>query len=164
MDERRKRERRTGVIFLALVAASDVVVWMEPVARARVSGEPAAATEIRAAVASCFFAASVLLLGWAVGRRSSSTDRFRTGRFRLLGLRISLLAAGLNLALASASRFLTLPRNTPVSELVLLSLLWYLVSLPLQFAAGYSMGRGSRSVGRRAVAQPSASARAATET
>jgi hypothetical protein len=159
-NERRKADRRTGAIFLVLIAATDAVVWMEPMARARVAGEPAAVTEIRAALASCFFAATLILMAWVFGRRSTSTDRFRTARFRLLGLQLSLLAAVLNLALASAYRFVHLPHKMAVSELLLLSLLWYLISLPLQFAAGYAMGRGSRSVGRRGTAQPPAAARA----
>jgi hypothetical protein len=163
MNEQRKKrkgERRTGVIFLVLIAATNVVVWMEPVERARVSGEPAASSEIRMALASCFLAAGLIVVSWFFGRHASSTGRVLLAKPRLWGLRLSLLSAIFNLALVGAMLFLTLPRAFPVSELSLLSLAWYLVSLPLQFLSGYAMGAGSRLPGRRAQpATPQAAAR-----
>jgi hypothetical protein len=155
MVERRKGDRRTGVIFLVLVAATNVVVWMEPVARARVTGEPAASSEIRVALGTCFFAVGLSLVGWVLGRRPSPAERLSVSKARRLGLRLSLLSAALNLVLVGTSlRLAGPPYLGPISDLSLLSIAWCLISLPVQLAAAYFMGRGSRSAGRREAASP----------
>ena len=152
MEERRRHERRTGVIFLVLVAATNVVVWMEPVAHSRVAGETLAETEFNVALASCLLAAGLVLGAWLLGRHSRGADRPAISRARLLGLRLSLLSAILNLALVGMILFFFFPSLTgPVSERPLLAFVWYLILLPLQAAAGYAMGRGSQAGGRRAL-------------
>jgi hypothetical protein len=152
-DERsqRKRERRTGVIFLVLIAATNVIVWMEPVARARVSGDVAASSEIRVGLASCFLAACLALAAWSFGRRYPSAEP-PGSKARLQGLRFSLLSAILNLAFVGVILILAPALTGPISELPMIAAAWYLILLPVQVAAAYWMGRGSRGVGRRGTA------------
>lgn len=156
MKQRRKSERRTGVIFLVLIAATNVVVWLEPVARARIAGQLAAASEIRVGLASCLLAAILALIAWAFGRRESAVERRRSLSFRLLGLRLSLTSAILNLGVIGAVLLFAPTSTGASSELFEVAVVWYLVSLPVQFAAAYSMGRGSRTGDRRRTgSQPS---------
>lgn len=155
MDERRKKERRTGAIFLAFVAATNVVVWMELVSGAQVSGEPAASSEIRVALASCFLAAALTLAAWLAGRRPSSTGSLSVSKARTLGLRLALVAVVLNLISVVGLLFLR-ARLSPAlaSALPLIAGVWYLVVLPVQLVAAYATGRGSQAGDRRGPASP----------
>lgn len=155
MDDRRKKERRTGAIFLTFVAATNVVLWMELVSGAQAFGEPAASSEIRLALASCFLAAVLALSSWLAGRRPSSTGRLSIPKARTLGLRLALVAAALNL-ISVAGLLLLRSRLSPglASALPLIAGVWYLVALPVQLVAAYATGRGSQAGDRRGSASP----------
>src|SRR5712692_6126766 len=56
MQERRQYDRRTGVAMLSLVAATNVVPWMELLLGRTATADLLAPSEIRVAVGSCFLA------------------------------------------------------------------------------------------------------------
>ena len=124
-------------------------MWLEPVARARIAGQLAAASEIRVGLASCLLAAILALIAWVFGRRESAAERRRSLSFRLVGLRLSLTSAILNLGVIGAVLLFAPPRPARARELFEVAVVWYVVSLPVQLAAAYSMGRGSRTGDRR---------------
>ena len=149
MYNRSAKERRSGVIFLVMTAATNVVLWMEPVSRARVAGELASPSEIRLGLISCFLAVGLLVTAWVLGHRPRPADRPEKPTARRLGLQISILSALLNLAFVGGILFLAPRFSGPSSLVSLVAIVWYLVLLPLQVAAAYWMGRGSMFEGRR---------------
>lgn len=150
MQERRQYDRRTGVALLCLVAATNVVPWMELLLGQTANAELLTPSEIRVALGTCFVALLVLLVAWFFGRRSPIPARPWISRPRTSGLRYSIAASAGNLALAGVIRWLGarhvfgLPADLPIFAAV-----WYLVILPLQAIAGFSLGRSGRMPGRR---------------
>jgi hypothetical protein len=150
MQERRQYDRRTGVALLSLVAATNVIPWMELLLGQTVTAELLAPSEIRVAVGTCLLALAFLLGAWFAGRRGPIPDRSWIGRPRTAGLRFSIAAAGLNIALAVLVRALGAGHAAGLpSALPIFVIGWYLVVLPLEVAAGLSLGRAGRMPGRR---------------
>jgi hypothetical protein len=148
--QRRQYDRRTGVAFLSLVAATNVLPWMELLLGETATFEPVAASEIRVAVGTCLLALLLLLGAWFSGRYRTIPDSPRIRNPRRAGLRLSIAAATANLVLAGAIRFLgeSSLYGLPAS-LAVFSAAWYLIVLPLEIAAGVSLGRAGRMPGRR---------------
>jgi hypothetical protein len=148
MGRRRSWQRRSGAAFLALVSATNVIVWLEPVARSRVAGDLASSSEIRLGLASCLLAVGVAITAWVLGRRPRA-GRPENPKARSNGLVLSILSALLNMAFAGAI-LLRAPHFTgPSSLLSLVAIVWYVVLLPLQVVAAYWSGRGTVYEGRR---------------
>jgi hypothetical protein len=148
--QRRQYDRRTGVALLSLVAATNVIPWMELLLGQTVTAELLAPSEIRVAVGTCLLALAFLLGAWFSGRRSPIPARPWIERPRTAGLRFSLLAAALNIALAVLLRGLGAGHGAGLpSELPIFVVGWYVVVLPLEVAAGLSLGRAGRMPGRR---------------
>ena len=150
MTERRRYDRRTGVALLSLVAATNVIPWMELLLGKTVTAELLAPSEIRVAVGTCVLALIFLLGAWFSGRYSRIPDRAWIKRPRYVGLRFALAAAALNIGLAVLVRGLGagLAFGLP-AELPIFVIGWYLVVLPLEVVAGVSLGRAGRAPGRR---------------
>ncbi|HEV8117145.1 MAG TPA: hypothetical protein VGQ32_01400 [Thermoanaerobaculia bacterium] len=148
--ERRQYDRRTGVAFLSLVAATSVLPWMELLMGETASFEPLAQSEIRVAVGTCLLALILLLGAWFSGRYRSIPESPRIERPRRAGLQLSIAAAAANLILAGAIRYLEGSSlfGMPAS-LAIFTGAWYLVVLPLELAAGVALGRAGRMPGRR---------------
>ena len=142
MAEQRLYTRRTGVIFLALVVATNFVAWMEILWRTLEMAEPSAPPKVAVAFGSCFLATAVIFLAWFFGRRSRRPSRI--ARPRLLGLRLAILAAALNLALTG---LIILFGGDPSAgsriEFWLFTAIWFLLLLPIQTAAAFCKGRAS---------------------
>jgi len=155
MEERRRYDRRTGAALLCLVAATNVIPWMELLLGQTATSELLAPSEIRAALGTCLLALLFLLGAWFSGRRNPIPERPWISRPRTAGLRFSVAAAAGNLALAALVRWLGwrrifgLPADLPIFAAV-----WYLVILPLQVVAGFSLGRAGRVPGRRREPSP----------
>ena len=134
--------RRSGAVFLALVSATNVIVWLEPIARSRVAGDLASSSEIRLGLLSCLLAVGLDLTAWVFGRRPRADER-ENPKARRYGLQLSILSAALNLGLAAAILFRAPHFTGPGALLALVAAGWYLVLLPLQIAAAYWSGRGT---------------------
>lgn len=152
MPEKRRYDRRTGVALLSLVAATNVIPWMELLLGKTVTAEPLAPSEIRVAVGTCVLALIFLLGAWFSGRYSPIPDRPWIKRPRDAGLGFAVAAAALNIALAVIVRRLGEGRAFGLpSELPIFVIGWYLVVLPVEVVAGVSLGRAGRAPGRRQV-------------
>jgi len=152
MQERRQYDRRTGVALLSLVAATNVIPWMELLLGETVTAELLAPSEIRVAVGTCVLALVFLLGSWFSGRRSPLPARPWIRRPRTAGLWFSVAAALVNIALAGLIRYLGAGHAAGFpSELPIFLIGWYLAVLPLEVAAGLSLGRSGRMPGRRQV-------------
>ena len=142
-------DRRTGVAFLSLVAATNVVPWMELLLRQTAAAEPVAPLEVRIAIGTCVLALVFLLCAWFFGRRNAATENEWITEPRRAGLRFALAAAAGNLILAGAIRWLGVRRSLEVPlELPIFAGVWYLVILPIGLVAGFSLGRAGRVPGR----------------
>lgn len=144
-----QHERRTGAAFLSLVAATNVIPWMELLLGQTAAEEPLAPSEIRIAIGTCVLALVFLLCAWFFGRRNAATKNAWITEPRRAGLRFALAAAAGNLILAAAIRWLEVRRTLDVPrELPIFAGVWYLVILPIGLVAGFSLGRAGRMPGR----------------
>ena len=146
---RRQYDRRTGVALLSGVAATNVIPWMELLLGQTVTAELLATSEIRLAAGTCVLALVFLLGAWFSGRRRPIPARPWIEQPRLAGMLFSVAAAALNLALAGLIRVLGARAAGLPTELPIFVLVWYLVVLPLEVVAGFSLGRAGRMPGRR---------------
>ena len=150
--ERRRYDRRTGVAFLSLVAATNVVPWMEHLLGQTAAADLLAPSEVRIAIGSCFLALLVLLVAWFSGRRRAIPPNPWIRNPRRAGLRFSIAAAAGNLLLAAL--VLRLDARRSPADLPLFAAVWYLIVLPLEVAAGLALGRAGQMPGRRREPRP----------
>jgi hypothetical protein len=146
-EERRRYDRRTGVAFLSLVAATNVIPWMEHLLGQTAAADPLAPPEIRIAVGSCLLALLILLAAWFYGRRRPVPPKPWVRNPRRAGLLFSIAAAAGNLVLAAM--VLRLGAGRSPAELPLFAAAWYVIILPLEVAAGLALGRAGQMPGRR---------------
>jgi hypothetical protein len=150
MEPSVQHERRTGVALLSLVAATNVIPWMELLLERTGAEEPLAPSEIRAAIGTCVLALVFLLFAWFSGRRHPASEKARLTEPRRAGLRFSLAAAAGNLILAGVIRWFGSRRSLDFpQELPIFACVWYLTILPAGLVAGFSLGRAGRMPGRR---------------
>jgi len=150
MPPDRQHERRTGVAFLSLVAATNVIPWMELLLGQTAAADPIAPSEFRIAIGTCALALVFLLCAWFLGRRNPALENAWIREPRRAGLRFALAAAAGNLILAGAIRWLGVRRSLDIPrELPIFAGVWYLVILPIGLVAGFSLGRAGRMPGRR---------------
>ena len=133
-----QHDRRTGVAFLSLVAATNVIPWMELLLGQTAAAEPVAPSEVRIAVAKRSRAES--RLAWCAylgGDKRAAAAKFaalaKSGADSPEGDEASFMAA----------RSLDIPLELPIFAGV-----WYLVILPIGLVAGFSLGRAGRIPGR----------------
>ena len=150
MEARRRYDRRTGVALLSLLAATNVIPWMELLLGQTATSELLAPSEIRVAIGTCALALVFLLGAWFSGRRNPVPEKAWITEPRRAGLRFTLAAAAGNLILAGVIRWLGSRRSLDFSqELPIFVAVWYLVILPAGLVAGFSLGRAGRMPGRR---------------
>ena len=147
--DRRRYDRRTGVAFLSLIAATNVVPWMELLLGETAAAEPLASSEVGVALGTCVLALLLLLGAWFVGRRAKIPESPRIRQPRTAGLRFAIAAAAANLILAAAIRSVGVRPAAGVAGLPIFTAIWYLVILPLEIASGFALGRAGRMPGRR---------------
>jgi hypothetical protein len=148
--DRRQHDRRTGIAFLSLVAATNVIPWMELLLEETATAEPLAPSEISIAVGTCFLALVLLLGSWFFGRRNPVPEKAWIKEPRRAGLRFSIAAAAGNLILAATMQWLGKRRALELpAELPIVAGAWYLIILPTSLIAGFSLGRAGRMPGRR---------------
>ena len=71
----RQHDCRTGIAFLSLVAATNVIPWMELLLEKTATAELLAPSEIRIAIGTCFLAVVLLLGSWFSGRRNPVPEK-----------------------------------------------------------------------------------------
>jgi hypothetical protein len=155
MRPRRQFDRRTGVALLSLVAATNVIPWMELLLGQTATVEVIAPSEIRVAIGTGVLALVFLLCAWFSGRRNPAPRTAWIREPRRSGLRFSLAAAAGNLVLAGVVRWLGARRSLAFpQELPVFAAVWYLVILPAGLVAAFSLGRAGRMPGRRREGDP----------
>jgi hypothetical protein len=148
--ERREYDRRTGAAFLSLVAATNVIPWMELLLGETATSELLAPSEIRIAIGTTVFALLLLLGVWLSGRYSAIPEKPWIRRPRRAGLQLSIAASAGNLVLAGIIRFLGSNRMYGFpEELAVFATVWYVAVLPTGIAAALALGRAGRMPGRR---------------
>ena len=136
--------QRTGLIFLVLVVATNFIPWMELLAGETATAEFAVPAEFFVAFGACLLAPVAVFGAWLSGRRTLVPANPRVARPRLLGLRLAILSAMLNLALATV--IMAIGVNWPIGpigEMELFGAVWFLLVLPTQVLAGFCKGRAS---------------------
>lgn len=148
-QERRKYDRRTGVALLSLMAATNVVPWMELLLGETATAELLSPSEIRVAIGTCLLALLLILAVWFFGRRGALPESPKIGRPRRAGLLFSCCAAAGNILLAAGIRLMGSRVVSGGAVLPVFATAWYFVVLPLEAAAAFSLGRAGRMPGRR---------------
>jgi hypothetical protein len=147
---RRWYDRRTGIVLLSLVAATNVIPWMELLLGQTATAELLAPSKISIAIGTCFLALVLLLGSWFSGRRNPVPENAWIKEPRRAGWRFSIAAAAGNLILGGAMQWLGKRRALELpAELPIFAGAWYLLILPASLVAGFSLGRAGRMPGRR---------------
>jgi hypothetical protein len=151
MVERRRFDRRTGLVLLALVVVSNFLPWMELAVGQTVTFERVGPRELAPGLGMCLLAAFLVVAAWLVGRRRPVPGEPRLPDPRRAGLRATLAACAVNALLTAVILFLrTRETGGPLGEFGLFAFLWCLVALPVQVVAAFALGRASvRTTGRR---------------
>lgn len=150
-QERRRFDRRTGLVLLALAAVSNVLPWMELVYGQTVTAEVVGPRDLTPGLGMCLLAGLLVAAAWLIGRRRGASVESRLPDPRRAGLRATLAACAVNGLLTAVILFLrTRETGGPVGELGLFAFLWCLVALPAQIVAAFALGQASmQAKGRR---------------
>jgi hypothetical protein len=144
MGERRRFDRRTGLVVIALAVVSNFLPWMELMTGQTATFEAVGPRELAPGVGLCLAAALLVAGAWLLGRRQPPPSGGRLADPRRAGLRAALATCAVNGLLTAAILFLR------TREIGLFAFLWCLVALPVQVAAAFAFGRASaHSPGRR---------------
>lgn len=151
MPQRRRFDRRTGLVLLALVVVSNFLPWMELEIGQTLTFEGVGLRELAPGLGMCLIAALLDAAAWLVGRRRPMPVEPRLTDPRSAGLRATLAACAVNALLTAVILFLrTRETGGPLGEFGLFAFLWVLVALPVQIVAAFELGRASvHSPGRR---------------
>ena len=144
MAERRRFDRRTGLVLLALAIVSNLLPWMELATGQTATFETVGFRELAPGLGLCGLAALLVVAAWIAGRRPPVPARQRLTEPRRSGLQGILATCIVNALLTAVILYLrTREAGGPVGEFGLFSFLWCLVALPLQVAAAFALGRAS---------------------
>ena len=151
MAERRRFDRRTGLVVIALAVVSNFLPWMELMTGQTLTFETVGPRELAPGLGLCVAAALLVAGAWLLGRRPPPPSGARLADPRRAGLRAALATCAINGLLTAAILFLrTRETGGPVGEFGLFAFLWCLVALPVQVVAAFAFGRASmHSPGRR---------------
>jgi hypothetical protein len=151
MPQRRRFDRRTGLVLLALAVVSNFLPWMELAIGQTLTFEAVGPRELAPGLGMCLLAALLDTAAWLVGRRRPMPAEPRLVDPRRAGLRATLASCAVNTLLTAVILFLrTRETGGPVGEFGLFAFLWCLVALPVQIVAAFALGRASvHSPGRR---------------
>jgi hypothetical protein len=151
MAERRRFDRRSGLMLLALAVVSNFLPWMELAIGQTVTFEAVGLRELAPGLGMCILAVILVAAAWLVGRRRSVSVEPRLREPRRAGLRATLGACTVNVLLTAVILFLrTRETGGPLGEFGLFAFLWCLVALPVQVVAAFALGRASvHATGRR---------------
>ena len=149
--------RRTGVVFLCLIVATNFVPWMQLVEAGIGSTLLPSPAESSLVILSCLLAAALVGGTWLLGRRLPVKPWQSTTKARDAGLLLALVAAGANLALAVVLHR-TVFGSSFAGELRWFGVVWFGLVLPTELIAAFFKGRASipfsRLVPARSPSQP----------
>jgi hypothetical protein len=136
--------QRTGWVILVLMAATNFLPWMEPLIGETLSAELVAPATLRTSIGACLLGAALVAITWLSWRHATSPLQLAVTLPRLLGFRLALGSAGLNILIgcALASR----GSDSAIGPLrlgLLGGVLWFIAILPTEVVAAYLTGRGS---------------------
>ena len=145
--------RRTGIAFLSLALATNLIPWMELLTGESAAEDLISPGDFLLPVGLCLLAAILVFAAWMSGRHRAIPEKPRFARPRILALRLQIVSMILNLSFAAwimtrGANLLAVSER----ELILLAVAWVLLALPLQIAAAFIQGRVSQEAERRFVA------------
>jgi hypothetical protein len=144
METSTHRPQRTGWVILVLMVATNFLAWMEPLVAVTTGMEELGSMHLRMSLGACLLAATLVTATWLTGRHSSSPLPRALYPPRLLGFRISLVIAAVNIAFGLAMALLGDGASVgPVRLALAIQGAWFLFVLPAEVMASYLTGRGT---------------------
>jgi hypothetical protein len=136
--------QRTGWVILVLMAATNFLPWMEPLIGETLEADLVEPGSLRTSIGACILGAALVAITWLAGRHATSPLPRSIGRPRLLGFRLALASAGVNILIgcALASNGSGAPLG-PLRLGLVVGIVWFVTVLPVEVAAAYLTGRGS---------------------
>ena len=134
--------RRTGVVFLSLIVATNFVPWMQLAEAGIDSTLPPSPIESSLVILSCLLAAALVIVAWLLGRRTPVRPGRLTAKARDVGLLLALLSAGANLVLAAILHRRAFGSSF-TGELSWFGVAWFGLVLPTELFAAFFKGRAS---------------------
>ncbi|PYQ36969.1 MAG: hypothetical protein DMF54_11385 [Acidobacteria bacterium] len=136
--------QRTGWVILVLMTATNFLPWMEPLMGETLSFDLVAPARVRMSMGACLIAAALVAFTWLAGRHATTPLPRRIGRPRLLGFRIALVSAAVNVLLGSTVAAFGSHASFAGAPLgVVVGVLWFALVLPAEVVSSYLTGRGS---------------------
>lgn len=144
MFDSQHRPQRTGWVILVLMVASNFMAWMEPLVSVTGGIEAIGPTRLRMSLGACLIAAALVTATWLAGRHSSSRLPRAFSRPRLVGFRVALAAAAINILFGFAAAALGPYASLGAVRLFLaIEAAWFVVVLPAEVFSAYLTGRGT---------------------
>jgi hypothetical protein len=144
MDTSQHRPQRTGWVILVLMVVSNFVAWMEPVVSVTAGVEAIAPIQLKLSLGACILAAALVTATWLTGRYSSSLLPRVLHPPRLLGFRIALAAAAVNIAFGIAIATLGPYASIGAYRMsVAIQAAWFVFVMPAEVVSAYLTGRGT---------------------
>ena len=97
MNSSEHRPQRTGWVILVLMVASNFMAWMEPLVSVTAGIDAVAPLQMRLSLGACLLAATLVTATWLTGRHTTSRLPGGVVRPRLVGFRLALTAAAINI-------------------------------------------------------------------
>jgi hypothetical protein len=141
-----RSERRTGVVVLSLVLATNGAAWVQFAATFELMpDEPGGlVAAFSLAAGACLLAMAAVIAAWLSARRLPVPPDPRIRRPRDLALGLAIGAAAANLLLAGLVSWLEVSRSVDLRILAWsFGLVWLLAVLPTQTLAAFFTGRAS---------------------
>jgi hypothetical protein len=144
MEKIVRMPQRTGWVILVLMAATNSLPWMEPLIGETLSADLVEPASLRTSIGACILGAALVAITWLAGRHATSPLPLSIARPRLLGFRLALASAGVNILMgcALASNGSAAPLG-PMRLGLFVGIVWFVTVLPVEVAAAYLTGRGS---------------------
>lgn len=144
MDTHARIPQRTGWIILVLMAATNFLPWMEPLIGQTLSEDLVAPASLRISVGACLLGAALVAFTWLAGRYATSALPRLMTRPRLVGFRIALLAAAVNILFGCALAYRgSATAIGPLRLGLVVGVVWFAGILPAEVVSAYLTGRGS---------------------
>jgi hypothetical protein len=144
MDTSQHRPQRTGWVILVLMVATNFMAWMEPLVTVTDGVEAIPPFELQMSLGACLVAAALVTATWLTGRHVSSPLPRNLPRPRLLGFRLALGAAALNIAFGIVVAAVGPYASLGAYRLSLaIQAAWFVLVLPAEVSSAYLTGHAT---------------------